>query len=1310
MKHPAIAVVPLLGLALLQASASGPTLSFEQRVEAQVILERLRYSHQQGATRPFEEAVPRSVIEKKVLTSLRESVALEQYWGTPISEEALRQELDRIESGTLDPARLREVYAALDQDSGLILETLARTSLVERLTRNFYAFDERIHGGTRREAEELEAGLGSGAIDPRREDPRRRVSELAANVTEDSSPDAMHSVFPRGGTAGSWEALPSGNRGPEFPGIDGTGSFRPIVKKRDAFVVQTVLPAESGSSKLVTYTLPKKPWESWWSEMGDRFPPSRAHTVVHSRTSAEMRDTETIVPSTGTRPLAQISICRPDDTWDTTPFDALPRPLSGHHAVWTGTEMIVWADKRLGGFRYNPLTDTWRSMSTLGAPEPDPDPLAITPWLEEPMTTAVWTGSEMIVWDGFNVRGGRYDPETDTWRPVTTEGAPSWRTHYSVVWTGTEMIVWGGRGPDYVVNTGARYDPITDSWRPVSKLGAPAPRGRAAMLWTGERVIVWGGGPSPQADDGRIYDPVTDTWHTMSTAGAPPGGSRPAAVWADGQMFVMETTCDPRSRRYDLATDTWSPFFYLDPVWGCVTSTSQVWTGSKLIFWDSRNARGASYDPATDRWSFLSNTNAASQRRVASVVWTGELMIVWGGDAGSSGGRYDPEIDSWTPTATSSGPEERLHHLAVWTGNEMIVWGGVSGVFTTLISGGARYDVLAGQWRTLPTQDAPAWAGGSVLWTGEEMIAWEGIDSGGGRYDPISDSWRPMSKEQAPRQEEGFNMTWTGTEAILWGGYFDLYHVPDDPSPEYPRDGGMYDPDTDSWRPMSTTGAPSGRLGPATVWTGEDLIVWGGDYCYGGYCSGDQGGGRYNLFTDTWRPMSYLGGGTAAAIWTGQELFLLNPYGDVMFKYDPGNDSWESPDAPAFPWDRPVVWTGEEIVVTGGFTGGRFSPATGKWIRLSSSGTPLPRGASTAVWTGNAMIVWGGMVSAPEETATKTGGIYYLGVDLDDDGFTACQGDCNDGNAAISPTGVELPGNLFDEDCDGVLSCPPAITGGHARQLRCVTAECRNLARSGAVDERACIRQFAQTVAAMRCGDGRRNHREVCDGSDLGGATCETMGLSGGTLACDGSCNGYDLSDCESICGDGIVSGPEACDGDNTSGESCSSQGFDSGSLGCTASCRNFDASGCSTECGDGVARGHEACDIDDFTGKTCSSFGFDGGTLSCAASCGRIDLSGCTTVCGDGVRRGFELCDAADLAGMSCRQRGYQSGALGCNDTCDAFDVSECVYCGDGRRGGNEECDGADLGGQTCVSLGYNGGILRCTPYCGYTGCVTLP
>ena len=136
LRHVRLTLILALGVAV-PASASGSerVLSFEDRLGCQEAIERVYYSHQIGARRPFEEAVPREVIERKVRTSLLQSVALEQWWRTLVTAESLERELERIAGNTRLPERLLEVYGALGNDSVLIQECLARPVLVERLER-----------------------------------------------------------------------------------------------------------------------------------------------------------------------------------------------------------------------------------------------------------------------------------------------------------------------------------------------------------------------------------------------------------------------------------------------------------------------------------------------------------------------------------------------------------------------------------------------------------------------------------------------------------------------------------------------------------------------------------------------------------------------------------------------------------------------------------------------------------------------------------------------------------------------------------------------------------------------------------------------------------------------------------------------------------------------------------------------------------------------------------------------------------------------------------------------------------------------
>jgi N-acetylneuraminic acid mutarotase len=55
-------------------------------------------------------------------------------------------------------------------------------------------------------------------------------------------------------------------------------------------------------------------------------------------------------------------------------------------------------------------------------------------------------------------------------------------------------------------------------------------------------------------------------------------------------------------------------------------------------------------------------------------------MFVWGGKLGNSylgtGARYNPSNDAWSPLSISGAPSPRGNSTAVWTGNEVLVFGG----------------------------------------------------------------------------------------------------------------------------------------------------------------------------------------------------------------------------------------------------------------------------------------------------------------------------------------------------------------------------------------------------------------------------------------------------------------------------------------------------------------------------------------------------------------------------------------------------------------------------------------------------------
>jgi N-acetylneuraminic acid mutarotase len=368
-----------------------------------------------------------------------------------------------------------------------------------------------------------------------------------------------------------------------------------------------------------------------------------------------------------------------DDTWTATMIVNAPDAREFHTAVWTGSEMIIWGGYNSNGGhvnslntggRYSPSTDSWTATAIANAP------------LGRSGHTAIWTGSEMIVWGGANYpagplnSGGKYNPSTDSWTATSNNNAPAARHSHTAVWVGNEMIVWGGRDNVGWFNTGGRYNPSTDSWTATSTINAPEARWAHTVEWTGSEMIVWGGtNQTIYLNTGAKYDPTDNSWTPTSTANAPLGRIAHTAVWSDSELIV----------------------------WGGVDET-----------FNDTNTGGA-YNPGMDSWIATTLANAPSPRDSHTAIWNGSEMIIWGGvfccpaiDF-DTGGRYNPGIDSWTATSTADAPLARWAHTAVWTGSEMIAWGGYNDPSNLFLNTGGRYCAQSGATPTpTPTPTATA--------------------------------------------------------------------------------------------------------------------------------------------------------------------------------------------------------------------------------------------------------------------------------------------------------------------------------------------------------------------------------------------------------------------------------------------------------------------------------------------------------------------------------------------------------------------------------------------------------------------------
>lgn len=602
------------------------------------------------------------------------------------------------------------------------------------------------------------------------------------------------------------------------------------------------------------------------------------------------------------------------DTWRAMSQVGAPSARGGVCAVWTGTEMIVWGGNdntnTLGdGAVYNPQTDTWRPITSVNAP-------SARTWIIAP----VWTGTEMIVWGGatrdFSATfgdGAKYNPTTDTWTAISSVGAPAGRNRSAMAWTGKEMVVFGGATGKFsntYVNTGGRYNPTTDTWTATTTTGAPGVRIHHSAVWTGASVLIYGGFTgSGHASDCTSYSPefgfqtVTGDWLTQYF------GSdyrhNPAAlesVDADGDGFTnvseFQAESDPTSAESIPALGEW-----LQRADNSVVPARSIyasaWTGKELLIWGGESigvsyGNGARYSPHDNQWTRMSDVNSPVNRSQHASVWTGTEFMVWGGYNGTqlnSGGLYNPQTDTWQAISLDGALTPRSHPAMVWTGTEVIVWGGVN--LGENYGDGAIYDPHTDTWRGMSSTGAPAArALPAHVWTGTEMIVWGGTGAGGAlgdgaAYNPTTDTWRAISAENAPSPRTWmYQSVWTGTEIIVWGG------AKADLSQSY-NDGARYNPSTDTWTTMSMNNVPLARNRNAMAWTGKELFVFGGAYNNIAYLND---GGRYNPLTDKWSPVSDVGGPSPRihihAVWTGASMLVYGGYtgsqhSPQLFSYSP---------------------------------------------------------------------------------------------------------------------------------------------------------------------------------------------------------------------------------------------------------------------------------------------------------------------------------------------------------------------------------------------------------------------------------------
>ncbi|MEW6026855.1 MAG: hypothetical protein AB1599_06150, partial [Planctomycetota bacterium] len=276
--------------------------------------------------------------------------------------------------------------------------------------------------------------------------------------------------------------------------------------------------------------------------------------------------------------------------------------------------------------------------------------------------TAVWTGTEMLIWGGYVVSGStatyfedgvRYNPTLDEWDYINDIGAPSSRTGHTAVWTGSEMVIWGGRNSDTnFLMDGARYNPVNDTWTPLlDSTNAPISRSNHIAVWSPglNQMIIWGGytyrfdydpDQYEYQNTGGRYDFSTDTWSSMPLTSTNSYYYR-AYYWENGNWVLRDVYFDrtiqaPTARAGEVL---FSPLRVIGGHTGVWDEQNQ-----RLFIWGGINSGGNTLDTG-GIWYASNNawyefTYPASYTPVArsghTAIWTGSQMCIFGGYTGSA--------------------------------------------------------------------------------------------------------------------------------------------------------------------------------------------------------------------------------------------------------------------------------------------------------------------------------------------------------------------------------------------------------------------------------------------------------------------------------------------------------------------------------------------------------------------------------------------------------------------------------------------------------------------------------------------------
>jgi len=254
-------------------------------------------------------------------------------------------------------------------------------------------------------------------------------------------------------------------------------------------------------------------------------------------------------------------------------------------------------------------------------------------------------------------------------------------------------------------------------------------------------------------------------------------------------------------------------------------------------------------------------------------------------------------VDPWSSypvgwTEFPAPPESRSGDAWVWAGSELLVAGGCDldiEDHCRETRGAFAFDPAFERWRPVASSLSPM-ADADAVWTGDEAIFLETYGEPGPilgqAYDPSSEDWRRVARAPIDRGY-GIVLVWTGDELIVWGG--------GNRDENRTSEGATYDPTSDTWRRIAD--APIGLNLASGVWTGREMVVFGSLLDRRNRAATPTSVGEaFDPVTDTWRelPPSALSPQATSAVLVGDRLVAWD-YEVHSQAYDPAEDRWSAP-------------------------------------------------------------------------------------------------------------------------------------------------------------------------------------------------------------------------------------------------------------------------------------------------------------------------------------------------------------------------------------------------------------------------------